>query len=100
MLTATNDQPTNPPMMLDQNMLFWAFRYALGRRTGVPSEVAGCIEAHITELTSRNLHQIAGEIVERRDRLDGDMWLGDDCDVKTWLDLLVVIYEELARRGS
>ncbi len=91
----------NPKMMLDQNTLFYAFRYALGRSTAAVDDMAGRIKTRIDEITSNNLRQMAHEIEIERDR--GTLGvrpggLGDNSSRQTWLELLVTIYEELGNR--
>lgn len=64
----------------DQDILFWAFRYALGRRTYAVGDVAEAIKLHKLRLTPMMRTMIASEIT------DADLrgGLGDECDERCW----------------
>ena len=80
-------------------MLLWCFRYALGRQTYAPSDVAGWWYRWTDVLPSEYLRQCA-EDVAREDRVytGGIHGLGHECDQRTWRELAAWCREELARR--
>ena len=88
------EQKFEPTVSVTPDILFFAFRYALGRRTFTPSIVAKEIKNNIKVLPTSDLNNMATEIMEA--------WavgcLGDECDVKTWMDLDDLIEVELERR--
>lgn len=88
------EQKFEPTVSVTPDILFFAFRYALGRRTFAPSIVAKEIKHNIKILPTSDLNNIATEIMEA--------WvvggLGDECDIRTWTDLHDVIEAELERR--
>ena len=88
------EQQFEQTISVTPDILFFAFRYALGRRTFTPSIVAKEIKNNIKLLPTSDLNNIATEIMEA--------WaadsLGDECDVKTWMDLDDAIETELERR--
>ena len=73
-------------------ILFYAFRYALGRRTGAPSTIAMAIGSNINEFAEWELKQIVKEILEYEDYSGS---LGDDCDKEVWYDLVEVLNDKL-----
>lgn len=88
------EQQFEQTISVTPDTLFFAFRYALGRRTFAPSIVAKEIKRNIKVLPASDLNNIATEIME--------VWavgeLGDECDIRTWTDLHDLIEVELERR--
>lgn len=88
------EQQFEQTISVTPDILFFAFRYALGRRTFAPSIVAKEIKHNIKILPTGDLKNIANEIMEA--------WavggLGDECDIRTWTDLHDLIEKELERR--
>ena len=73
-------------------VLFYAFRYALGRRTGAPSTIASAMEKNLDEFAEWELKQIVKEILEYEDYSGS---LGDDCDKEVWYDLVEVLNDKI-----
>ena len=69
---------------INQNIVFYAFRYCLGRRTGAVDEMVGYLKEHWEDLDSRTQSQIKQEIKTAIDREEA----GSHCDVKDWESLL------------
>jgi hypothetical protein len=64
-----------------ENITFFAFRYALGRRTAAPSVVCDFVTEHWSELPQQTQRQMADEAVTAIKRGEA----GSDCDVEEWL---------------
>lgn len=82
-------------------MLFYAFRYCLGRRTYAVSDFCDYATAHVTQIRTKELNLMVREITEYelRDKDDPAMkWLGDECDKAYWIKLRSVINDELIKR--
>lgn len=77
---------------ISENILFFAFRYALGRRTGAVSEVTDMLMRNVAKLTPETREQIIREI-EGQHRLGG---LGDACDAQIWQE----VAETLTKGGD
>ncbi len=73
-------------------VLFYAFRYALGRKTGAPSTMAEAIEKNLDEFAEWELKQIIKEILEFEDFYKE---LGDACDKEVWYNLIDTINKKL-----
>jgi hypothetical protein len=73
-------------------VLFYAFRYALGRKTGAPSTISTSIVSNINEFAEWELIQIVKEILEYEDYSGS---LGDDCDKEVWYKLVDTINDKL-----
>ena len=74
-------------------MINWAARYAIGRRTYAASDTANYIFGLVGDLDGTTLHCLRSDIKSARS-------LGDPCDADEWLRLLDAIEEELARRDE
>lgn len=74
-------------------MLNWAVRYSLGRRTYAPHDTCRYITPLVPHLNNRTLWCMARDI--RRQEPFG---LGDECDEVVWEQLLSAINNELSRR--
>ncbi len=68
-------------------LFFYAFRYALGRKTWVPGEVARMITANIDLMPVEICKQMIKEITEA----ETAKRLGMDVDAITWKDLREVL---------
>ncbi len=69
----------------DQNtVIFYAFRYALGRATYAVGDVIEIIETHLDIITQYNKHLMIKEI---KQAIEYDR-AGWDCDRKDWEELL------------
>lgn len=73
------------------SILFYAFRYSLGRMTFAPSEVTEAIKENIHLFTESEKLRIIKEIHEA----DEEDRIGMDIDRKTWLNLIEFIEETL-----
>lgn len=65
-------------------IIFQAFRYALGRRTGVVSTTCDYLTRYWDQLEPRTRNQIAEETLTAINRGHA----GSDCDVEQWLRVL------------
>jgi len=69
---------------INQNIVFYAFRYALGRRTYAVSDVVDYLKENWEELDNQTQVQIRNEIGKAIDREQA----GSHCDIKKWRELL------------
>jgi|TARA_Y100000310_G_scaffold33937_1_gene32066 hypothetical protein len=69
----------------DEDILFFAFRYALGRRTGAVGIVVDKLIEDWDKLRSQTQKQIKDEIGGYHEKWGS---LGDDCDIKEWSRIL------------
>lgn len=74
-------------------MLNWAVRYSLGRRTYAVMDTCNYIKPLIKDLSNRTLYCMLRDIKDQKK--DG---YGDQCDIDNWMELLDLIDKELARR--
>lgn len=83
-------------------MLFYAFRYCLGRRTYAVGDFCDYAKAHITQFRTKELNLMVREITEyeTRDAKEDSKikWLGDECDRVCWLNLREISKKELEKR--
>ena len=77
-----------------ETLLIYAQRYAIGRMTYAPTEVATLVRKYMPYATTGALNILIQDIEQQA---DVDM-LGDVCDVKTWLDLLNELKDHRQRR--
>jgi len=73
-------------------IIMYAFRYALGRKTGAPSTASSAILRNIDKFKEWELTQIRHEILQHRE-YHGD--LGDNCDEEVWYTLIKAINNHL-----
>ena len=73
-------------------MMNFAVRYALGRRTYAASDTASYVLHLVPKLDDKTLTVIAQDIRERGDDL------GDECDAVWWWRLLDAAVAEMVRR--
>ena len=73
-------------------IIMYAFRYALGRKTGAPSTICEAILRNITSFKEWELTQITKEILEHEEYFGT---LGDDCDKEVWYHLIETINNHL-----
>jgi hypothetical protein len=69
---------------LPEDIMFFAFRYALGRRTAAPTMVRTYLSNHWELIPVHTQDQIKGEI----QRAIETGRAGDQCDVETWKAVL------------
>lgn len=80
----TNVTNIKKDFCVDENTIFWAFRYALGRRTGAVMHMVGIIKKNWQLLQFHTQEQMKEEITKAI--FDGRA--GDDCDVESWQEIL------------
>lgn len=73
----------------DADVLFWAFRYALGRMTYAVSDVAMALHAHKHRLSPRMREMICREITEADERGG----LGHECDQRAWREVQATLQQ-------
>ena len=66
---------------MPEDIVFFAFRYALGRRTAAPSLVADFIIHHWMQFADNTKKQMADEVMTAINRNQA----GADCDIEQWL---------------
>ena len=76
-----------------ESIFVCAVRYSLGRRTYMPSIVAGYLKTQIPFMTDKTLKCILEDI-------DGCADLGDKCDCDTWHALATAIEAEIVKRAT
>ena len=69
----------------DEDVLFFAFRYALGRRTGAVTLLVEQIKKHWLKLRPQTQKQIQDEIKEYPEKWGS---LGGQCDKEAWQEVL------------
>lgn len=74
-------------------MMNWAARYAIGRRTYAASDTARYLLKLVDKLDMKTLRCL-------RQDIEAASSLGDECDEKEWLKLLEAVKEELERRKN
>lgn len=74
------------------SIMICAIRYALGRRTYMPSIVCNFVKQRIPNMSDKDLYVIIRDIKECRD-------YGDDCDKREWMSLLEAAKHECDVRG-
>lgn len=65
---------------VEENIIMWAFRYALGRRTGAVESVIRCLFDNWKIITENTRNQIIDEIKIAIDRDEA----GSQCDINNW----------------
>lgn len=71
----------------------WAVRYSLGRRSYAVMDTCNYVKPLIPDLNNRTLWCIARDITEQ-----AKFGYGDQCDEKQWIDLLDNVNQELSAR--
>lgn len=79
--------------VVSNDMLFFAFRYALGRSTYAPSTVQENIKQNLSNISTSELESYVKEIEEAN-------FLGQQVDVKGWLDFKDFLQNEASSRSS
>ena len=81
-------------MNLPSYIMIYSFRYALGRRTSAPDDVASEIRKHVKEFQKWEIEQMIHEISYEEERNN----LGDNCDKHIWVCLKEFLINELKAR--
>ena len=90
-----DEVPTIDAVPIDEmfcEMMNWAVRYALGRRTYAASDTAMYALELVPKLDDKTLTVMAQDIRERGENL------GDECDAVWWRRLLDAAIDEMVRR--
>lgn len=74
-----------------------AVRYAVGRRTYMPSLVIDFITPHLSELTDKTLWCFQRDLYQR---LDEGFDFGDEFDLQNWMNFLKDIDKEIEKRKT
>lgn len=77
-------------------MMNWAVRYALGRRTYAVSDTVGYVLRVLKLLDDQTIYVMLRDI-EEQERIGN---LGHDCDVAEWMKLKEAIQKEIERRKN
>lgn len=77
-------------------MMNWAVRYALGRRTYAASDTARYMIRIMKVLDDKTIHVMLRDIMEH-EKFDD---LGDECDAVEWMNLKEAIQKERERRKN
>lgn len=83
-----------PFVLIDDDfgeMMNWAVRYALGRRTYAVGDTCRFVKSVLPYLDDKTLFVMARDIKEKSYFND----LGDQCDADNWLDLMKAITEQM-----
>ena len=75
---------TEPKFLVSENMMMWAFRYALGRMTGAVDDVCMHLKNNWKDLEPFTQNQIQDEIRTAIERGQA----GHQCDVENWEEIL------------
>ena len=71
-------------LKVSENMVMWAFRYALGRRTGAVTDVIYILKMLWDKLSKFTKSQIHREIIHAIEMGTA----GANCDIEQWEELL------------
>jgi len=83
-------------VVVDDGVLFCAFRYALGRMTYVVFEVCEAIKQNADHIQPKLRHKMVEEITEAIEKGAAGM----DCDVEHWKDCRIALQQSLAKEQS
>lgn len=86
-----NNNKTKKNLNVDRNILFFSFRYALGRMTYAPSVVIDNIKFNIDNIPNNEIEMYIKEI----DDFDN---YGMKCDIDTWINFSNYLKNELKNR--
>ena len=75
---------TTDKFLVSENMIMWAFRYALGRRTYAVTDVVDHLKKYWNKLEPFTQHQIQEEITTAIKT----ECAGGECDVESWNEVL------------
>lgn len=94
-----NEEYDNLKILADDmfcEMMNWAVRYALGRRTYAVSDTAGYMIRILKLLDDQTIYVMLRDI-EEQDKIGN---LGHDCDAAEWMNLKEAIQKEIERRKN
>lgn len=78
-------------------MMNWAVRYALGRRTYAVSDICRYVKSVLPHLDYKTLHHMMRDIEEHENETSLFGGLGDECDKADWLALKEDIVKQIER---
>lgn len=78
------------------SVIFYCFRYCLGRMTYAPSTCSKFIRQNISLIHKKEISLMIKEI----DEYEAKDFLGNDCDVKTWKSLQDFLLKEITNRNE
>ncbi|GAB6429125.1 hypothetical protein bcgnr5372_40940 [Bacillus luti] len=81
----------NKTLIVDREVMFFAFRYALGRQSMAPTIVTENIKANIKEISIGDIHAYIREIDECSD-------LGMGMDKDHWMEFKKYLEAELQKK--
>ncbi|WP_336770448.1 hypothetical protein [Bacillus bombysepticus] len=81
----------NKTLTVDRNVMFFAFRYALGRQSMAPTIVTENIKANIKDISIEDIHAYIREIDSCRN-------LGSNMDEGHWMAFKKYLEEELKNK--
>lgn len=84
---------SNKNFKVDREILFFAFRYALGRMSYAPSTVTDNIKANINNVSTSDIEAYIKEIKEHTN-------YGMEMDKTHWLNFVKYLEIELEKRNS
>lgn len=79
---------------VSEDVLFWAFRYTLGRKTYAVSQVTESITMNVSNITKQTAQKMIEEI-EERDAVGG---LGMDMDAEEWRKVRDLLQKKVGGR--
>lgn len=79
------DAANDAKYLTDESIMFWAFRYTLGRHTYAVSDVAGYLIRHKVKIHPTTRSMIVREIKEHFDKYGDGGW---ECDKSSWDDVV------------
>ncbi|GAB6556212.1 hypothetical protein bcgnr5378_28460 [Bacillus cereus] len=82
----------NKALTVDRDVMFFAFRYALGRKSMAPCIVTENIKANIKEISTGDIHAYIREIDECRN-------LGAYMDEGHWMEFKNYLEKELEKKN-
>lgn len=95
-LPSGNNEPKGAEMLsVDEDILLFAFRYALGRHSMAVSTVAYEIKSKRDQLSARAKYVLCRDIVDYLTRQGDKPDRLDQIDNKTWLGVLTELYHTL-----
>lgn len=98
----TKKRANTIPLNTDtETMLISAVRYACGRRTYIVGMTVGYIIPLLPHLSDWCINIMERDISEQfamHERTGGNLFLGDECDVRDWARFLTAVRAEIAAR--
>lgn len=76
-------------IIVEESILFWAFRYALGRMTYVTGDVGDTIIANAPRLSNKFMRNVICEIREKEYKNE----LGMEMDKRKWLEVKSILIQ-------